>query len=188
MAEKKSLPRKHLKSKGRGRSSLEGGCGQDCLIPHTFWHARHHPWVVGQDCILRADFQPVLVELFTSDSGGLPTRRTPGYPCQSARIAASRNEWWRFSAVVGGASKGGRRISNPSQDTILPHVATRNSSRPRWARWGASCAADRALGLLRPYYTGAYAANLVVLVGRRRGAIRAEHQDRASRRQPGPRL
>jgi len=33
VAEKKSLPRKHLKSKGRGRSSLEGGCGQDCP-PH----------------------------------------------------------------------------------------------------------------------------------------------------------
>jgi len=33
VAEKKSLPRKHLKSKGRGRSSLEGGCGQDLPQP-----------------------------------------------------------------------------------------------------------------------------------------------------------
>jgi hypothetical protein len=31
--------------------------------------------LVGQDCILRAGFQPALVGLFTSDSGGLPTRR-----------------------------------------------------------------------------------------------------------------
>jgi hypothetical protein len=28
-------------------------------------------------------------------------------------IAASRNEWWRFSEVAAGASKGGRRIDNP---------------------------------------------------------------------------
>jgi hypothetical protein len=44
-------------------------------MPHTFWHARHQPWIVGQDCILRAGFQPALVGLFTGDSGGLPTRR-----------------------------------------------------------------------------------------------------------------
>jgi hypothetical protein len=30
-------------------------------MPHTFWHARHQPWIVGQDCILRAGFQPALV-------------------------------------------------------------------------------------------------------------------------------
>ena len=30
--------------------------------------------LVGQDCILRAGFQPALAGLFTSDSGGLPTR------------------------------------------------------------------------------------------------------------------
>ena len=30
---------------------------------------------MGQDCILRTGFQPVLAGLFTSDSGGLPTRR-----------------------------------------------------------------------------------------------------------------
>ena len=41
-------------------------------MPHTFWHARHHPWIVGQDCILRAGFRPAL--------GGLPTRRTQGVP------------------------------------------------------------------------------------------------------------
>jgi hypothetical protein len=52
-------------------------------MPHTFWHARYHPWIVGQDCILRAGFQPVLVGLFTSDSGGLPTRRTQRVPLQT---------------------------------------------------------------------------------------------------------
>jgi hypothetical protein len=35
-------------------------------MPHAFC-------IVGQDCILRAGFQPALVGLFTSDSGGLPT-------------------------------------------------------------------------------------------------------------------
>jgi hypothetical protein len=30
-------------------------------------------------------------------------------------MAASRNEWWRFSVVAAGASKGGRRINNPPQ-------------------------------------------------------------------------
>jgi hypothetical protein len=29
------------------------------------------------------------------------------------RIAASRNQSWRFSAVPAGAGKGGRRIDNP---------------------------------------------------------------------------
>jgi hypothetical protein len=48
-------------------------------MPHTFWHARHHPRIAGQDCILRAGFQPALVELFTSDSGGLPVRRTQAW-------------------------------------------------------------------------------------------------------------
>jgi hypothetical protein len=38
---------------------------------------------VGQDCILRAGFQPALVGLFTSDSGGLPTRRTQRVPLQT---------------------------------------------------------------------------------------------------------
>src|SRR5271157_4788007 len=51
-------------------------------MPHTFRHARHHPWIVGQDCILRAGFQPALVGLFTSDSGGFPTRRTQRVPPQ----------------------------------------------------------------------------------------------------------
>jgi hypothetical protein len=27
-------------------------------MPHTFWHAGHHPWNVGQDGILRAGCQP----------------------------------------------------------------------------------------------------------------------------------
>jgi len=35
---------------------------------------------VGQDGILRAGWQPALVGLFTSDSGGLPTRRTQRVP------------------------------------------------------------------------------------------------------------
>jgi addiction module HigA family antidote len=38
---------------------------------------------VGQDCILRAGFQPALVGLSTSDSGGLPTRRTQRVPLQT---------------------------------------------------------------------------------------------------------
>jgi hypothetical protein len=45
-------------------------------MPHTFWDTGHHAWIVGQDGILRAGCQPALVGLFTSDSGGLPTRRT----------------------------------------------------------------------------------------------------------------
>jgi hypothetical protein len=36
-------------------------------------------WIVGQDCILRAGFQPALAGLFTSDSGTLPT--CPTAPC-----------------------------------------------------------------------------------------------------------
>jgi hypothetical protein len=42
-------------------------------------------WIVGQDCILRAGFQPALAGLFTSDSGGLQTRcrlqTCPTTPC-----------------------------------------------------------------------------------------------------------
>ena len=53
-------------------------------------------------------------------------------------MAASRNEWWRFSAVVAGAYKGGRRIANPPQDTILPHIA---ASRNEWWRFSAVVAA-----------------------------------------------
>ena len=37
------------------------------------------------------------------------------------RIAASRKRGRRFSAVVAGASKGGRRIDNPPQVKNLPH-------------------------------------------------------------------
>jgi hypothetical protein len=36
-------------------------------------------------------------------------------------VQQSRNEWWRFSAVVAGANKGGRRIANPPQVKNLPH-------------------------------------------------------------------
>ena len=43
-------------------------------MPLTIWDTGHHAWIVGQDCILRAGFQPALVGLFTSDSGGLPTQ------------------------------------------------------------------------------------------------------------------
>jgi hypothetical protein len=44
-------------------------------------------------------------------------------------MAASRNEWWRCSAVVAGAYKGGRRIANPPQAASLPHRA---ASRNEW--------------------------------------------------------
>jgi hypothetical protein len=44
-------------------------------------------------------------------------------------IAASRNEWWRFSAVVGGESKGGRRIDNPPQIVNLPHNSSRQAKK-----------------------------------------------------------
>jgi hypothetical protein len=54
------------------------------------------------------------------------------------RIAASRKRCWRFSAVVAGASKGGRRIDNPPQVKNLPHNSSRraknvmdSSTRPR---------------------------------------------------------
>jgi hypothetical protein len=40
-------------------------------------------FLVGQDCILRAGFQPALVGLFASDSGGLPTRWTQRVPLQT---------------------------------------------------------------------------------------------------------
>jgi len=50
-------------------------------------------------------------------------------PLRLRRIAASRNEWWRFSAVVGGASKGGRRIDNPPQVTNLPHNSSRHAKK-----------------------------------------------------------
>jgi hypothetical protein len=36
-------------------------------------------------------------------------------------VRQSRNEWWRLSAVVAGAYKGGRRIANPPQVNNLPH-------------------------------------------------------------------
>jgi hypothetical protein len=42
-------------------------------------------------------------------------------------MAASRNEWWRFSAVVAGASKGARRINNPPQVKNLPHNSSRHA-------------------------------------------------------------
>jgi len=35
-------------------------------------------------------------------------------------IAASRNEWWRFSEVAAGASKGGRRIDSPPDPEGTP--------------------------------------------------------------------
>jgi hypothetical protein len=54
-------------------------------------HARHHSWIVGQDCILRAGFQPALVVLFTNDPAGLPTRRTQRVPLQT-RVPVPR--WW----------------------------------------------------------------------------------------------
>jgi hypothetical protein len=47
------------------------------------------------------------------------------------RIAASRKRCWRFSAVVAGAVKGGRRIDNPPQVNNLPH----NSSRRSEVQW-----------------------------------------------------
>jgi hypothetical protein len=52
--------------------------------------ARAEAWrrIVGQDCILRAGFQPALAGLFTIDSAGLPTCPTvlagfqvPGKAC-----------------------------------------------------------------------------------------------------------
>src|ERR1039457_1716799 len=59
--------------------------------PHAFWHAKHHPWIVGQDCILRAGFQPVLVLLFTGDSGGLQTRRRlQTCPTETQSLAGQR--------------------------------------------------------------------------------------------------
>ncbi|MGA9623949.1 MAG: hypothetical protein WBQ65_05730, partial [Bryobacteraceae bacterium] len=42
-------------------------------------------------------------------------------------IAASRKRCWRFSAVVAGASKGGRRIDNPPQVENLPHNSSRRA-------------------------------------------------------------
>ena len=42
-------------------------------------------------------------------------------------MAASRNEWWRFSEVAAGAYKGGRRISNPPQAASLPHNSSRRA-------------------------------------------------------------
>jgi hypothetical protein len=42
---------------------------------------------VGQDGILRAGWQPALVGLFTSDSGGLPTRRTQRVPLPTCPTA-----------------------------------------------------------------------------------------------------
>ena len=44
-----------------------------------------------------------------------------GTPANLPRMAASCNEWWRFSAVMAGASKRGRRIDNPPQVNNLPH-------------------------------------------------------------------
>ena len=44
-------------------------------------------------------------------------------------IATSRKRWWRFSAVVAGASKGGRRIHNPPDPEGTPKNLPHNSSR-----------------------------------------------------------
>ena len=44
-------------------------------MPLSFRGTEHPAWIVGQDGILRAGFQPALVGLFTGDPGGLPTRR-----------------------------------------------------------------------------------------------------------------
>ena len=42
-------------------------------------------------------------------------------------MAASRNEWWRFSEAVAGAYKCGRRIDNPPQVENLPHNSSRRA-------------------------------------------------------------
>jgi hypothetical protein len=44
-------------------------------------------------------------------------------------MAASRKRWWRFSAAVAGASKGGRRIDNPPDPEGAPKNLPHNSSR-----------------------------------------------------------
>jgi len=59
---------------------------------------------VGQLGKLRAGWQPARAAIANRRAG-----------CHPARIAASRNEWWRFSVGVAGAYKCGRRIDNPPQ-------------------------------------------------------------------------
>ena len=54
--------------------------GHSCLMPLSFRGVEHPAWIVGQDCILRAGFQPALVGRFTGDPGGLPNRQTQRVP------------------------------------------------------------------------------------------------------------
>ena len=54
--------------------------GHSCPMPLSFRGIEHPAWIVGQDCILRAGFQPALVGLFTGDPGGLPNRQTQRVP------------------------------------------------------------------------------------------------------------
>jgi hypothetical protein len=56
---------------------------------------------VGQDCILRAGFQPALVVLFTSDSGGLATRWNQRVPLQTCpTILAEFQVLGKVSGIV----------------------------------------------------------------------------------------
>ena len=49
-------------------------------MPHTFWHAEHHPWNVGQDGILRAGCQPARAACLEAIRAGYQ----PAAGCQPA--------------------------------------------------------------------------------------------------------
>jgi Domain of unknown function (DUF4372) len=91
-------------------------------MPHTFWLARHHPWIVGQDGILRAGWQPALVGLFTSDPGGSPTRRrlktTPVQFCQLASAKSLREICQGLAASEGKL----RRLGVPEAPVSAPQT------------------------------------------------------------------
>src|ERR1019366_3820267 len=60
---------------------------QDCPMSLSFRGAEHPAFIVGQDGILRAGWQPAPAALVTRDSGGLRTRRRlPTCPTTSAEF------------------------------------------------------------------------------------------------------
>src|ERR1035437_11141776 len=90
-------------------------------MPHTFWDTGHHPWIVGQVGNVRTGWQPPLVGLFTSDSGGLPTRRwLPICPHSSCRIPGSGKSMWHWPLLPAAS-----RLIGTRQSETLRHVAGR---------------------------------------------------------------
>jgi hypothetical protein len=106
-----------------------------CPMPLSFRGTEHPAWIVGQDGILRAGWQPALVGLFTGDPGGLPTRRRlPTCPTTSVEFL--------FLGKLSGIGHPCRQSGTPRHAALFQRLRPRSPSL-RAMRWAGNPPSSR---------------------------------------------